>query len=149
MERILIIGIGNPGRRDDGLGAEAVTRLEARGLAGIEYETGYQLNIEDGLTCSEHDLVVFIDAARGLDRAFSFEPMMPSFEIPAISHALSPAAVLAVAASVFGKKPEAWVLAVRGRDWDEGEGLSADAARDLDEACSFLDGFLRTRNRPG
>jgi hypothetical protein len=63
--------------------------------------------------------------------------------MPAMSHALGPAAVLAIAERLYGKRPDARLLAVRGRSFAVGEGLTAAAARDLDLALEFLEAFLK------
>jgi len=95
------------------------------------------------LACAGHDRVVFIDAARGLRRPFTFKRIRPGASVPALSHALGPAAVLAVADALYGKRPEAWVLAIRGRSFAVGEGLTGRAAADLDAALDFLAAFLK------
>jgi hydrogenase maturation protease len=142
-----VLGIGNPGRRDDGLGAAAAERLKKRRLRGVACDANYQLNIEDALACAGHDVVVFVDAARGLRRPFTFTEVTPDPAVPAMSHALGPAAVLAVAAALYGKTPEARLLAVRGHSFAVGEGLSAKAeanlARAMDALVDFLKGALR------
>jgi len=63
--------------------------------------------------------------------------------MPAMSHALGPAAVLAVAAELYGRRPEARLLAVRGRDFSVGAELSRRACGDLDLALVFLEAFLK------
>ncbi len=60
-----------------------------------------------------------------------------------MSHALGPAAVLAVAASLYGRTPEAWLLAVRGHSFALGEGLTEAGERDLGLALDFLEAFLK------
>jgi hydrogenase maturation protease len=141
--RILIIGFGNPGRRDDGLGPAAIEKLKERRLCGVGCDADYQLNIEDALAVSRHDLVVFVDAARGLRRPFAFRPVRPARNLSAMSHALSPGAVLALAAELYGRTPEAWILAIRGHRWTIGEGLSAKAEANLGLALEFLVQRLR------
>jgi len=141
--RALVLGIGNPGRRDDGLGAAAVERLKKRRLAGVACDANYQLNIEDALACAGHDRVVFIDAARGLRRPFTFKKIDRGASVPALSHALGPAAVLAVADALYGKRPEAWILAIRGHSFAVGEGLTERAGRNLAAALEFLVAFLK------
>jgi hydrogenase maturation protease len=141
--RTLVLGIGNPGRRDDGLGAALVERLKRRRLANVSCDANYQLNVEDALACAEHDAVVFVDAARGLRKPFTFKRIGPGAAMPALSHALGPAAVLAIAAALYGKTPEARVLAVRGHSFAVGEGLTERAGRDLDLALEFLVAFLK------
>jgi len=51
--------------------------------------------------------------------------------------------VLALAAELFGKRPQARLLAVRGRDFSVGEGLTARAEADLELALAFLASFLK------
>lgn len=141
--RVLVIGFGNPGRRDDGLGPAAAERMKERSLPGVSCEADYQLNIEDALAVSHHDVVVFVDAARGLRAPYAFTPVRPDPIIPAMSHALGPGAVLAIAAELYGRTPEAWLLAVRGHRWTIGEGLSAQAEKNLALALDFLESRLK------
>jgi len=63
--------------------------------------------------------------------------------VPALSHALGPAAVLAVADALYGKRPEAWILAIRGHSFAVGEGLTERAGRNLAAALEFLVAFLK------
>jgi hydrogenase maturation protease len=139
----LVLGIGNPGRRDDGLGAALVERLAKRRLKGVVCDADYQLNVEDALACAAHDLVVFVDAARGLRRPFAFTRVRPAAGLPALSHALSPGAVLGIAAGLYGKTPDARLLAVRGHSFAVGEGLTARAEENLGLALAFLLDFLK------
>lgn len=140
---MLVLGIGNPGRRDDGLGPAAAERLRKRRLRGVVCDANYQLNIEDALAVAGHDTVVFVDAARGLRKPFAFREVRPAATLPAMSHALGPAAVLALAAGLYGKRPEARLLAIRGRRFGVGEGLTAEAERDLALALAFLEEYLK------
>lgn len=147
--RVLLFGIGNPGRRDDGLGARAVERFDAAGLPGVTCDANYQLNIEDALACSRNDIVVFIDAARGLRRPFTLRKAAPGGRVPPMTHALGPGAVLAICAVLYARTPESYVLAIRGRDWGLGEGLSPQAEKNLAAAVDFLREFLRKRTPAG
>ena len=63
--------------------------------------------------------------------------------MPAMSHTLGPASVLAVAAGLYGKRPEARVLAIRGHSFTAGEGLTQRAERNLALALEFLVAFLK------
>jgi hydrogenase maturation protease len=140
---ILVLGIGNPGRTDDGLGIQAAERLEALGLPGVTCDANYQLNVEDALSCARHDVVVFVDAAKGLRTAYRWTEVEPEPSIPAMTHSLGPGAVLSVCAALYGKTPKAHLLGVRGHRWEIGEGLSARAEADLGEALRFLEGFIK------
>ena len=138
-----MIGFGNPGRRDDGLGPAAAERLRSRRLRGVSTDADYQLNIEDALAVSRHDVVVFVDAARNLRKPYALTRVRSAAVFPPMSHTLGPEAVLAVAAELYGRTPEAWLLAIRGHRWTIGEGLSAKAEKNLGLALGFLEGFLK------
>jgi hydrogenase maturation protease len=137
-----VIGFGNPGRHDDGLGPAAAERLKARRLPGVFCDADHQLNIEDALSVARHDLVVFIDAARTGRKPFVLTRVRLA-AVPPMSHALGPGAVLAIAAELYGKTPKAWVLAIRGHRWTIGEGLSSTAEQNLALALEYLARFLR------
>jgi hydrogenase maturation protease len=140
---VLVLGIGNPGRRDDGLGAAAAERLKKRRLRNVTCDANYQINIEDALACAGHDVVVFVDAGRGLRKPFTFTEVGPATAMPAMSHALGPAGVLAVAAELYGKRPEARILIIRGHDFSIGEGLTLRAEGNLALAMAFLEAFVK------
>jgi hydrogenase maturation protease len=120
-----------------------VERLRRRRLPGVSVDADYQLNLEDALDVARHDVVVFVDAARGLRRPFRFFQVRAGGGLPAMSHTLRPEAVLALAAELYDRRPEAWVLAVRGHRWTLGEGLSAKAESNLALAVEFLVDFLK------
>jgi hydrogenase maturation protease len=142
--RILIYGIGNPGRRDDGLGPVLIELLEAVRLDGVDLDSNYQLNIEDALACSKHDTVIFADASETAEAPFAFTELEPAREIAFTTHELSSAAVLALCEELYGQRPKAWTLAIRGYEWDIGEGLSPRAEISLSAALAFLLGRLKS-----
>ena len=55
--RILVIGYGNPGRCDDGLGPALVARLESLRIPGLSVEVDYQLSIEHAARPEVGDLL--------------------------------------------------------------------------------------------
>jgi len=109
----------------------------------VTVDANYQLNIEDALECARHEVVVFVDAGRAMRRPFAFAAVEPAASVPALSHALGPAAVLAVTAGLFGRRPEARLLAIRGHDFGIGEGLTRRAEAHLDLAVIALAAFLK------
>lgn len=141
---ILVYGIGNPGRRDDGLGPALVDLLEAARLEGVAFDSNFQLNVEDALACSEHDTVIYADASETGEAPFAFTEIEPAREIAFTTHELSPGAVLALCEELYGKRPKAWMLAIRGYAWDIGEGLSPRAEINLSSALAFLLGRLKS-----
>jgi hydrogenase maturation protease len=135
----LVIGIGNPSRGDDAIGPLAIERLEALDLPAAELLTDFQLQVEHALDLLGRREVVFIDAAASGPAPFSFESASPAADASATTHALSPAAVLEAFRRVTGEPPPAaFVLAVRGYEFELGAPLSAAAARNLDAALQML-----------
>ena len=135
----LIIGIGNPSRGDDAIGPCAIERLEALNLPDAELLTDFQLQVEHALDIMGRREVVFIDAAASGAEPFDFSPGNPQADASATSHALSPAAVLeALLRITDAPLPAAFVLAVRGYDFELGAPMSAAAARNLEAALDML-----------
>ena len=138
-KRFLVIGFGNPGRLDDGLGPALAARVEAAELPGVTVDAGYQLQVEDAEAVSRHDVVVFADAAVAGAEPFSLAEVTPSSAVSFSSHSVGPDEVLGLARDLFQAAPRAFVLGIRGYDFDEfGERLSPAAARNLAAAEAFL-----------
>ena len=141
----LLIGFGNQGRGDDGLGPVFAERIERAAPEGLEIDIDYQLTVDHALTASEADLVIFADAEIGAEGSFSFAPVTASGATGMGSHELSPQAVLALAKTLYGREPPAFMLGIAGWDYGEvKEGLSTAAKAHLDEAeAFFLDWYAR------
>jgi hydrogenase maturation protease len=136
---VLVLGVGNPSRGDDAIGPRAIEQLEALALPGIELLTDFQLQVEHALDLVGRREVVFIDAAASGPEPFSLEPAMPLADATAMTHALSPAAVLDAFQRVGdGPLPAAFVLAVRGYQFELGAALSDAAAANLEAALAML-----------
>lgn len=144
---ILIYGYGNPGRQDDGLGPALVERLEAwakaEKISGVAFDSNYQLNAEDALAVAESRAVVFVDAVKEGPAPFEFRPLAPQKEISFSTHAMSPESVLALADELYGARPPAWLLAIRGESWEPNEPPTAAARAHRAAAREFLQAWLR------
>ena len=138
-QKILLIGIGNNCRGDDGLGWKFVELVEAMGLDFIHCEYRYQLQVEDAAIVSEYDTVYFVDASyERLMDGFTVRPCTPSAEEQFSTHTQSPEAILGLANSLYQKKPEAFILAIAGETWELETSLSEVAEKNLVEAASFF-----------
>ena len=151
MPSVLIFGYGNPGRLDDGLGPALAARFEARAAEeGVEVDADYQLTVEDAAKVSEYSLVIFVDASTSGAGPFSFCPLGAASEMSFSTHSVKPEGVLALAGALFGKAPSAYLLGIRGYEFNEfGEGLSKQAEENLDSAEMFLNGVLKHYRRTG
>ena len=128
MGQVLIIGYGNPLRSDDGFGWQA-SRWIARELAGHNAEviTCHQLTPELAEPLSRCSLAVFIDAEAGGEpgdiHCREVRPQVPSSA--ALAHTSSPAGLLASAAQLYGRCPQAIAITVSAQYFDLGESLSS------------------------
>ena len=143
--RILVLGYGNPGRQDDGLGPAVAAAIEKAAPAGVTVDADYQLNIEDSAAAAEHDVVIFVDASVSGPEPFEMKRVEPATEISFSSHSVSPASVLAACAEHFKSRPEAWVLGVRGHAFEFAEGLTPRARQNCEAAVAFIQAWIKER----
>ncbi|MEP2704113.1 MAG: hydrogenase maturation protease [Roseibium sp.] len=146
---MLLIGYGNPGRGDDGLGPALSEAIAARDLAGLDVDTDYQLVAEHVLAIADHDLVIFADAEMEGTEQFSFREISSGSPEVLGSHSLVPETVLALCETLYGAKPRAFVLGISGYDYgDVKEGLSEKAAANLSVAEMFLVSWIAKQVGP-
>jgi len=131
----LIIGYGNQSRRDDGVGWFILEQLAALNLPEVELETSQQLEIEASETISRYDAVIFVDAAiPEAPEAIQRSVVTPNFQSHAVAHYLTPADVLSLCKTLYGREPKAVLFSIRGRDFNFGTTLTPEveqAARDV------------------
>lgn len=143
---VLLIGYGNPGRLDDGLGPALAKAIAAQNLPGVLTDSDYQLSVEAAAAAAEVETVIFADADTSGPEPFWMKRLelgsiRPSFS----SHSISPEGVLALARELFDAKTEAWIMGIRGYQFNEfGERLSPGARENLNAAYEFLEKALRT-----
>ncbi len=143
---MLVVGYGNPGRLDDGLGPALAEAIEALQIPGVTVDSNYQLNVEDAAGLAGYDVVIFADAAVRGPEPFLFSVLHPSDEASFSTHSLEPEAVLGLAVSLFGARTSAYTLALRGYAFNAfGEELSAGARRNLEAAVRWMEPVLRGR----
>jgi len=136
---LIIIGYGNPGRCDDGLGPAFAEAVRALRLPNVAVESNYQLNIEDAETISRFDTAVFADSSMTGAEPFTFERIRPKRSIDFTTHSVGAEAVIAMAHDWFESKVMGFSLAIRGYRFDEfGEALSERARLNLSESVEFI-----------
>ncbi|MEO0703455.1 MAG: hydrogenase maturation protease [Pseudomonadota bacterium] len=148
----LIIGYGNPGRGDDGLGPELARRLQAQALPGVTVISDFQLKVEHSVDVAGADRTVFLDAAIDTPAPFEFHEIAAAAHIDISSHRVRPETVVALAKQHFGTVGPVYVMAIRGVAFEVfSEDLSAEAAENLSAAEPFLVDWLgrtATSERP-
>lgn len=150
--RTLMIGYGNPSRRDDGVALHVLNALRTRwGRAPLApWSDGWddlqgtrdslflqQLTPELAETLAEYDVVVFVDAALPeAGEPVRLSPVEPALRMAAVSHHMEPGALLALTRQLYGRAPAGWLVSVRGHDMDFGDQLSPETAAALPDAVA-------------
>lgn len=140
---VLLIGFGNPGRGDDGLGPALARRIEQQRLPGVDVRTAFQLTVEHALDVARAEIVVFADADVSLEVPYAFGEVPAKAPTHLDSHTVSPNAVMALAGELFGSRARGFALAIAGAEFGKiKEGLSAPARANLASAETFLLGWI-------
>jgi hydrogenase maturation protease len=139
----VVLGYGNPGRQDDGLGPALASAIDALGLPDVTVDEAYQLNIEDAATLAEHEKVLFVDASKVGAEPYEIKKLTAAETISFSTHSVGPESVLAICEESFNRVPEAWILAIRGYDFALEEGLTPRAEKNLEKALAFVQPLIR------
>lgn len=149
--KILIYGYGNPGRQDDGLGAAFIQKVDdfiiQNNLDHIFTDCNYQLNIEDADTVSKATAVVFVDASQeeNIEHFSLSEVDASDARVEFSMHAVSPSFVIDLCRKIYGVSPIAWLIHIKGYEWDFKEEMSEKAKENLEMAFDFFKPFLLTK----
>ena len=148
--RVLILGYGNPGRLDDGLGGAVAEAAAAWALEGVTVSNDLQLQVEDATEIAAHDVVIFADAHVSCAPPFCFERLTPKQDGTFSTHSVSARGLLALAKEYFGAETEAYALGIRGYEFNAFEDRLSDGAKEnLAAALRYLKQVLMTRDFSG
>lgn len=121
--RVLVVGIGNDLRGDDGAGRVVAEAVQDRGLAGVTARWTQQLVPELAEHIADVDRVVFVDAAPGTTGVV-VEELAPG-PPEARGHQADPASLLGLLALTGLPVPEAFVVMVPAVEFGLSTRLSA------------------------
>ena len=145
----LIFAYGNPSRGDDGLGPAVYEHLQAMQQENelphdIELLTDYQLQIEHAVDLEQRDAVLFVDASVSCTAPYAFQQLQAVQDNSYTTHAMSPAAVLAVYQQInHVEPPAAYLLTIRGYEFALGQPLTLQAEKNLLCALDFIKTLLK------
>lgn len=138
-DKTIVLGIGNNGRQDDGLGWMFLDFLDEKD-SGIDIEYRYQLQIEDADLISNYDRVIFVDATKeDTDDGYYLKPCHPSEEYSFSTHALNPETILYLSKKLYNHNPDASIFAIQGYDWELQIGLSEKGTTNLAKAKKYFE----------
>jgi len=147
---VLIFAIGNESRGDDALAPLLLRKVEqwlqTADLDRDKFELieAFQLQIENTLDMQGRELILFMDAGIETAAPFSFTRAEASPTPNLFSHALTPAALLALYPQIQQQAaPAAFTLCLRGEQFELGAALSAEAAERMNQAMPFMQKLLQ------
>jgi Ni,Fe-hydrogenase maturation factor len=130
---MLIIGFGNPRRRD-----EAIAYQAAEMLGGVAC---FYLTLDLARTVASTDRVVFLDAAVGDLSVSMVEPAELACDDPHMP--LTPGQLLGAARRLFGRSPQAWLIRGGAAEFGFGESLSLSGLANMQRMMSECDRLSR------
>ena len=137
---ILVIGYGNPLRRDDGVGWATVAQIQDLILEDVICVTAHLLLPEHSDMVAGADMVILVDASiEGSAGDVHITPVLPADESPVMTHHLSPQSLLAMTKWLYDKLPFTILITITGADFGMGEGLSDRVA----EKMNLLAGWVK------
>lgn len=146
LDNTLIIGIGNNTRQDDGLGWYFLDYLETEDFNTENLLYKYQLMVEDAEIISAYETVIFVDASKKHSaNGFKIERIFPSEQVAFSTHAVPPNQILNLCATIYQKKPKAYIIKIDGYKWDFKIALSKEAQTNLNNALKCFTQLLLPR----
>lgn len=144
MARILIIGVGNSLRSDDGIGWRVANELSGRLAASdVEVMALQQLMPEIAEPISRAEKVLFVDAVEGgKPGSLRVEQIAPAAESRLDSHHLTPASILKLTLDLYDRRPQAFLLSVAAESFGPGENFSAAVSDALPAVRNAIERFL-------
>jgi hydrogenase maturation protease len=137
--KTLVIGIGNSGRQDDGLGWAFLDKIGPLLDNDFDLEYRYQLQIEDAELISHYNRVYFVDASKEqCPDGVLFEECEPKDSRGFSSHALHPETILYLSKNVYNKAPQSYILGISGVEFGLEIGLSPLAEDNLKKATDWF-----------
>jgi hydrogenase maturation protease len=147
VSMILLIGCGNSLRRDDGAGlvlAELLERSWQLANSRVQRISVHQLTPElaERIAAESVSLVVFFDSRLTTEMqgkcVVEVQPLALTSSSPSLAHHCNPETAMLYARLLNGTKVPSWKIAIGGRDFAHGEGLSPMAQEAIAETLDVV-----------
>lgn len=140
----LVIGYGNTLRRDDGVGQIVALEVQKWGCIGVRSHSLHQLTPEWAEPLASVDEVIFVDAypisdvspEKTLVQVISLQSG-DADGVP-FGHHCDPRSLLALAQTLYGHSPTAWLITIPAVDFEFGETLSPIAQQGVTDALIHI-----------
>ena len=135
---ILVIGIGNPLRCDDGVGPYVAECIEAKGIKGIIVWVSQQLQLEDLERMLGFKRIILVDASM-VGSPLDFRPIENSTgHVLSSSHHLSAETFISIAKSIYHKELQLHLCSIKGHSFEVGDKISPHVLKCAHEAVELI-----------
>lgn len=160
LKKLLIIGYGNPDREDDGVAWHILRALtlklelpapdsyeeEFPQNEKIDFSFYLQLTPEMAEEISAYEYVCFVDAHTGnIPEEVRLIDVESDFQRSPFTHHLTPQSLISICESLYGSKPEAVLLSVRGYRFLFSRQLSDETMELVPQAIDLIWSWIKTR----
>lgn len=139
---ILIAGIGNTLRGDDGVGPWVAEQLEKMSLPDVECRAWQQLPLELLEELQEFECAVIVDCAQSGSRVRFEQIAAAASANPASSHHLSPEGLARLAAKLYDFNPDIWLCSIPGEQFEVSDAISPQTQSRGAEAVERIRRFI-------
>ena len=134
----LVIGYGNTLRGDDGAGVVAARRVRAL-IPDVDVLVVHELQPELVETISQRQSVIFLDAATGVEKLVCATIDSSTSVPPMNSHLFTPAQLLALSQSLYGRAPgSVHLIGIPASDFSYSEEISPLSEKFVDECVALV-----------
>lgn len=137
--KVIVIGIGNDLRGDDGIGKEFIQNFNFEDVDKF-YVPFLDIDIVEKV--KEYDIVIFVDASVKED-SFKLSKIEKDKSKSVFSHYLSYKDVIALVNNFYNPNTCGYILEIGGQDFDYKNCLSNKAKDNVQKALKFLKRFLK------
>lgn len=145
-KRTCIVGIGNPLRSDDGVGAYVCQLMEEKNLPDVTLITTQQLDIGMTEDFTKFDRVIFVDASLK-NETISFHPLSLENNQPqSFSHQINAAMLVSLAQQLYSTNTRFYICAIGANNFEMGNRLSEKTMNNALEAVSLLTEWIKSND---
>jgi hydrogenase maturation protease len=157
LNNTLILGYGNPDREDDGvawhilraltqeLGLPAPTSYEDEFPVNDRLDFGFHLQLTPEMAeeIAAYERVCFVDAHMGdIPQPVRMIPVESKFQHSPFTHHLTAQSLVSMCENIYGKRPDAALLSVRGYHFEFARELSPETGALVPEAVALIISWL-------
>lgn len=144
-KKILLIGIGNTLRSDDGVGAYICGKIGELAIPGLTIMVVQQLLVELVEDLVNYDHVLLVDAAVN-SSSVHFEPLETNSQMPvSSSHHVNASVLQALVSKLYNKSLSLHLCTIPGYDFNTGDQLSSQTKEAAADALALITDWLKKK----